>query len=88
MAQLLKLLPLLRTLLGTLVSKLFVEYGKVVYPLLASVPGAGVMFIEVQDYFDDLPETVFDTGTFALGAVALGGWLIEKAVKKFYPPKA
>jgi hypothetical protein len=43
------------------------------------------MFLEVQDHFDGIDTTVFDAGTFALGCVALGGWLIEKVVRKFYP---
>jgi hypothetical protein len=86
MAQFLRsLLPLLVAFGRMLVSKLFVEYGKVVYPMLATIPGAGVMFLELQDHFDDLPATVFDAGTFALGCVALGGWLIEKGVRKYFP---
>jgi hypothetical protein len=82
------LLPMLVVLGRTLVSKLFVEYGKVIYPLLASVPGAGVMYLEAQDYFDGVDTTVFDAGTFVLGAVALAGWAIEKFVKKYFPKKA
>lgn len=70
-----------------LVHQVFVKHGNVIYPLLTTIPGAGVMYLEVQDYVDDLPETVFDTGTFLLGAVALGGFLVEKAVRKFYTSK-
>lgn len=71
------------TLLRAVAKQLFVKNAKIVYPLLAAVPGAGVMYIEIQDYLDDLPETVFDAGTFALGCVALGGFVVEKLVKKF-----
>lgn len=76
-------MALVGSLLRAVARQIFVKNAKIVYPLLTAVPGAGVMFIEVQDYLDDLPETVFDVGTFALGAVALGGFVIEKVVKKF-----
>lgn len=70
-----------------LLRKMFVDNAKIVVPLLTSIPGAGIMYMEVSDHLDDLPETVFDSGTFILALIACLGYAGEKLVKRYMPPK-
>lgn len=73
--------------MAAMLRKLFVDNAKIVVPLLASIPGAGILYLEISDAVDADPATVFDVGTATLGAVALTGFLIEKAVKFFASKK-